>query len=204
MPDFLHPLCALFNNNAPPTCSCRCAPHVTSHLSWNWQRADRSGRFHATWNWVTIPRYVLQCPDMTGPLVGRAPVRFAFCHRLANTENASSLLLSHLLRAEFSISSLSCAPGQTMLPFAPVHRSVASAKVTIGARTPEQQKEHPISCQRIEKRWLCGTSTAMTRADLVGTTLKGTETFVSRLQEGTTAAERFENIGQPNQQYHFK
>ena len=28
---------------------------------------------------------------------------------------------------------------------------------------------------------LCGTSSAMTRADLVGTTLKGTVTFVSRI-----------------------
>ncbi|KAH6681589.1 hypothetical protein B0J14DRAFT_218124 [Halenospora varia] len=129
MPDFLLILCALFNNNAPPTCSRRCVPHVTSHLSWNQQRADRSGgRFHATWSWVTIPRYVLQCPDMAGPLVGRAPVRFAFCHRIANTEDASSLPLSHLLRAELSISSLYRAPVQTMSMFAQVHRAFASAK----------------------------------------------------------------------------
>ena len=34
----------------------------------------------------------------------------------------------------------------------------------------------------------------MTRADIVGTTLKGTETFVSRAPERTTAATRFENL----------
>ena len=34
----------------------------------------------------------------------------------------------------------------------------------------------------------------MTRADLVGTTLKGTETFISSAPERTTAATRFENF----------
>ncbi len=69
-----------------------------------------------------------------------------------------------------------------------------------GAILPEAMAiSHPISARIVQ--FLGDTSSAMTRADLVGTTAKGTKTFGrDRRPDQTTAAERFENPFGANQQ----
>jgi hypothetical protein len=118
--------------------------------------------------------------------------------------------VTSLQRENILQSHLYCPAGQTMSLLAlfaqgSCHSLYCCQRVvTVTCRVRRNDKatrrwtSHFPSAHERARRLLCATTTAMTRADLVGTTLKGTETFVSRLPLRTTAAERFENIAQPN------
>ena len=79
-----------------------------------------------------------------------------------------------------------------------------TCRVRRSDKATRQWTSHFLSAHERARRLLCATTTATTRADLVGTTLKGTETFVSRKPLRTTAAERFENIALPNHSYRLE
>ena len=119
-------------------------------------------------------------PDITALAVGRKQLRFVSCHRISNTELLPPILC-HIIKGRLNV--LCFSAGQTLSLFARNSSYLCQRVVTMTCR----------EWQRAQTRWafsssvsacanqlLCGTSSAMTRADLVGTTLEGTETFVSK------------------------
>jgi hypothetical protein len=119
-------------------------------------------------------------PDITALAVGRKQLRFAILSPDRKHRTASSHPLSHhqeqtqliVLQCRSNIVSV-CEELIVLLP---------ARRYNDRSRVAESAKSMGISpsVSAYANQLLCGTLSAMTRADLVGTTLESTETFVSK------------------------